>query len=181
MNNARVVPAVLPLVEAAIADDETITVAVDGTLLTPSDPVTRENLRAHLVALSAERGTPCKVRVKQADGRSFIDFVTPDEASHAPVPPSGDSPVAVPVPVQREPFELTDTDGLLVGLCGAGFLPGEPVAFAVVVTDIDADDDGAAVLRLPAAALTRRPGPFVLFGQRSGTLVVADPFGGDRP
>ncbi len=181
-DTAPTVPVVLPLVEVSIADDETITIRLDGVELIPSTRPTRANLRPQIAALAAERGTPLKVHVTEGDGRSFVDYVSPDDAATTalPGPPPSEPDVVEPQRTEPEPFELTDPDGLLVGLSGGGFLPGEPVAFAVVVTRIDADDDGAAVLRLPAAVLTRRPGPFVLFGQRSGTLVVADPFGGDQ-
>jgi hypothetical protein len=83
-------------------------------------------------------------------------------------------------PADPEPFHATDPDDVIVGLTGDGFLPGEYVAFAVIVSRAEANPDGTATLRLPAAVVGHKPGPFVLFGQTSGTLVLADPFGGDR-
>jgi hypothetical protein len=55
---------------------------------------------------------------------------------------------------------------------GAGFLPDEPVAVAVVVAHQVAGADGTARLRLPPALLADRPGVVFLLGRTSGTVAM---------
>ncbi|MCL1872249.1 MAG: hypothetical protein FWF90_17810 [Promicromonosporaceae bacterium] len=177
------VPITLPLVEVTIPDVGPISVAVDGVALEPSTPLDRSTLRAQIIELARVRDTALRVRVTESGRPPFTDIVTPDDPDTHP----GSSTV-VPARVDLEPatrvapapFLVDDVDGVVVGLAGDGFLPGEHVAFAVIVTRNQADDDGTASARLPTALLQGRPGPFVLFGQTSGTLVLADPFGGDQ-
>ena len=147
----------------------------------------RSTLRAQLVELAQVRNTALRVRVTEGNLPPFTDIVTADDG--APARPSTsdvDRGSAEPEPATRaradsaETFRVDDLDGVVVGLTGDGFLPGEHVAFAVIVTRNQAADDGTASLRLPTSLLRRQPGPFVLFGQTSGTLVLVDPFGGDQ-
>lgn len=181
------VPVVLPLVEVAIPDDGPITVTFDGARLEPSTPLDRSTLRAQLVEFARVRNTALRVRVTESDLPPFTDIVTADDG--APARPCqsdvdrGSVELEPTTPAQTEPaetFRVDDLDGVVVGLTGDGFLPGEHVAFAVIITRNQAADDGTASLRLPTALLQRQPGPFVLFGQTSGTLVLVDPFGGDQ-
>ncbi|QAY63551.1 hypothetical protein ET495_10155 [Xylanimonas allomyrinae] len=194
-------PITLPLVEVTIPDDGLITVAIDGTPLTPTTPLDRSTLRAQIIELARARGTALQVRITEGNLPPFTDVITPDDTAAAPelagparsvVPaePGDVAPAARPGPSREgprlavstpseTPFHVVD-DGTVVGLTGEGFLPGEHVAFAVIVTRHVADDGGTASLRLRGGLLQRRLGPFVLFGQTSGTLVLADPFGGDQ-
>lgn len=174
------IPVVLPLVEATITGGEQITVVLDGQVYEPQTPLTRANLRAQITTLASARGTPLRVQVKDADGRTFTDIITPADTTPAPAAPAPhQAHSAGSAGGEAEPFQITGPGGVVVGLSGSGFLPGEHVAFAVIVLRRQADADGTAVLHLPAALTMRKPGPFVLFGQTSGTLVRADPFGGD--
>lgn len=181
------VPVILPLVEVAIPDNGPITIRVDGVRLEPSTPLDRSTLRAQLAELARVRNTALRVRVTEGDLPPFTDIVTPDDAAPAGPGPSDvvradnePEPAAAAQADSADTFRVDDVDGVVVGLNGEGFLPGEHVAFAVIVTRDQASDDGTASLRLPTALLQRRPGPFVLFGQTSGTLVLVDPFGGDQ-
>ncbi|MPV35925.1 hypothetical protein [Georgenia subflava] len=177
------VPVVLPLVEATIEDSGHITVVVDGEAYLPRTPLSRANLRAQIAALAADRATPLRVHVREPGGGTFTDVVTPEDAALLSAPtapaPAPESPSATSTGAEAEPFQVTG-EGPVVGLTGSGFLPGEHVAFAVIVLRQQADADGTAVLHLPGSLTNRKPGPFVLFGQTSGTLVLADPFGGDQ-
>lgn len=183
---AAPVPIVLPLVEVSIPDVGPITVAVDGVRLEPSTPLDRSTLRAQLVELARARDVALQVRVAEGGLPPFTDIVTPDDATPGCPGPSGidrsDAKPGRAASLQTDSAETfrVDDDGVVVGLSGDGFIPGEHVAFAVIVTRNQADDDGTASLRLPTALLQRRAGPFVLFGQTSGTLVLVDPFGGDQ-
>lgn len=181
------VPVVLPRVEVAIPDNGPITVTVDGTRLEPSTPLDRSTLRAHLVELARVRNTALQVRITEGHRPPFTDIVTPDDAAPAGPSPSDvvradtePEPAAAAQADSAETFRVDDVDGVVVGLTGDGFLPGEHVAFAVIVARNQAAEDGTASVRLPTALLQRRTGPFVLFGQTSGTLVLVDPFGGDH-
>ncbi|GAB2469285.1 hypothetical protein [Xylanimonas ulmi] len=195
-------PIALPLVEVTIPDDGQFTVTVDGVRLESTTPLDRSTLRAQIIELARARDTALQVRVTEGDLPSSTDVVTPDDVYTAPslagpaesaapgaagdaVPPAGQvhhqegTPSGTPTSSATTPFHVSD-DGVVLGLTGDGFLPGEHVAFAVIVTRHVADDDGTASLRLPTGLLSHRPGPLVLFGQTSGTLVLADPFGGDQ-
>lgn len=181
------VPVVLPFVDVAIPDDGPIAVTVDGVRLDSSAPLARSTLRAQLVELARVRDTALRVRISEGDLPPFTDIITPDDRAPTTPRPSGDLDAdAKPEPAPVAPadtddtFRVDDVAGVVVGLTGDGFIPGEHVAFAVIVTRNQAAEDGTASLRLPTALLQRRPGPFVLFGQTSGTLVLVDPFGGDQ-
>lgn len=184
---AATIPIALPLVEVTIASDGHITVMVDGEPHMPRTPLTRANLQDQVTALATAYATPVRVQVTEMDGATFTDVVLPEDAAQAPRPAPAPRPAAENNPPEStdagadgESFRVSEPDGLVIGLTGSGFLPGEHVAFAAIVVRRQADDDGTVVLRLPASLTSRRPGPFVLFGQTSGTLVLADPFGGDQ-
>ncbi|MFH5823100.1 hypothetical protein [Georgenia sp. AZ-5] len=86
---------------------------------------------------------------------------------------------APPAPIEPAAHTLAEAASrgpkLPFGVIGSGFLPGEEVAFAVVVATAPADAQGLAEVPLPPALLTRLPEVIVLFGRTSGTLVVHDP------
>lgn len=84
-------------------------------------------------------------------------------------PPTTPSPPARPGPEPNSQAEFP------LGVVGQGFLPGEQVCVAVVVTARDADDEGRAALPLPPPLLERIPAAIVMLGRTSGTVVVHDP------
>lgn len=148
---SRRVPVVLPLVEVDVDDTGMIKVRLDREPYRSGEALHREDLSRVLDAITIDLGTPARVEIREPDGSTFTDIVTP-----APAVPESQSEVT---PAFRpEPFN-------------GGFIPGERIAVAVVVTHQLAAADGTAQLRLPAAMMADRPG-VVLLGRSSGTLIV---------
>lgn len=150
---ASSVPVVLPLVEVWIAPGGRLTITVDRE---PYDipanvvPAGRPALARILDDIISRLGSPVRVEVHEADGAVFTDIITPRPAPTTEVP---------------EPAELRPTRP-----SGGGFVPGEEVAVAVVVTQATADGSGSASVRLPAALMAKCRGAVVLVGRTSGTV-----------
>lgn len=157
------VPVVLPHAVFTVREDGTMTVTVDGA---PHEseafapPWRRESFPAIIDVLTGRRRTPIRVEVREADGAVFTDIITPGRRRRPAVEPEPD-----PAPVPA-----------LMVLHGEGFVPGEDVAVAVIVTHSDAAPDGTArgvlARELLAASPTRE---VILLGRVSGTLIVGHP------
>lgn len=148
---SRRVPVVLPLVEVDVDETGMIQVHLDREPYRSSEALYREDLSNVLNAITIDLGTPARVEIREPDGSTFTDIVTP-----APAVPESQSEVTPEF--RPEPFN-------------GGFIPGEKIAVAVVVAHQLATADGTAQLRLPAALIADRPS-VVLFGRSSGTLIV---------
>lgn len=165
-DDGEAVPVVLPLVVITITDDGRMTVTVDGAPHEPepfAPPWRREDFARVLDQLTDQRRSPVRVEVREADGSTFTDIITPtrrrrSEPDPAPEPPSGR---AMPE---------------LVALHGEGFVPGEDVAIAVVIAYSDAAPDGAIRGLLTADQLAVSPTrEVILLGRVSGTLTIGYP------
>lgn len=118
-----------------------------------------------LVAL--DLGEAVHVVAVNPEGERYTQICDPE-----PFPdPSRPVPVTAPVP----PSEAASPFDFPFKVVGQGFLPGEQVCIAVVVSARDADADGRAALPLPTPLLERLPATIVLLGRTSGTLVIHDP------
>lgn len=160
------VPVVLPLVVIVIAGDGRMTVTVDGVPFEPepfAPPWRREDFARVLDQLTEQRRSPVRVEVREADGSTFTDIITPPRrrctgADPAPGPPTG-----------RVMSEL-------VTLHGEGFVPGEDVAIAVVIAHGDAANDGTMRGPLTVDQLAVSPTrEVILLGRISGTLTIGHP------
>ena len=98
-------------------------------------------------------GRPIRVDIVD-EGSTYTDIIVPPTTTTAP--PELDAARSV-------------ADGEVAGI---GFSPREQVAVAVVVAHLDADAQGHARLRLPAALLADRCGQVVLLGHDSHTVVL---------
>lgn len=147
---ARHVPVVLPVVEVEVDDTGTIDVRLDREPYLASETLQREDLSSVLDAITAELGMPARVEIREPDGSTFTDIVTPPSLPES---------------------ELEVTAPCRLGPSGSGFIPGEKIAVAVVVAHQVAAEDGTTQLRLPAALIAGWPG-VVLLGRSSGTLIV---------
>lgn len=157
------VPVVLPHVVMTVSEDGTMIVTVDGVPHVPepfAPPWRREAFAAILDHLTDRRRSPVRIEVHEADGTVFTDIITPTRRR----PPDPEPPTPAP-----------DVPALAV-LHGAGFVPGEDVAVAVIVAHSDAAPDGTArgllTPELLALSATRE---VILLGRVSGALTVGHP------
>ncbi len=167
------VPVVLPHVLARIDATGHLDVTVDGSPVQAPEttrPLRAKDLQRVVDGIAAELNCPIRVEVSQDGTQPFTDIVTPPtpaaspQRKDAPIAQSAAPGTAGPA---APPFGF--------GVLGSGFLPGEQVSVAVVVSTQHADAHGHASLRMPPSLLARAPRPLVLFGQTSGTIVVSDP------
>ncbi len=160
------VPVVLPHVRITVASDGRMTVSIDGAPVEPepfAPPWRREDFARVLDQLTAERRSPVRVEVREADGTVFTDIITPS-LRRRPQPDPGPQPA--PAPAAPE----------LVTLHGEGFVPGEDVAVAVVIAHGDAAPDGTMRALLTAAQAEASPTrEVILLGRVSGTLTIGHP------
>ncbi|MDQ4113914.1 MAG: hypothetical protein M3306_22875 [Actinomycetota bacterium] len=162
------VPVVLPHVAITIADDGHMTVTVDGVPFEPepfAPPWRREDFAAVLDQITEQRRSPVRVEVREADGSTFTDIITPSRRRRAESEPD-----PVPEVPARQPVAE------LVALHGEGFVPGEDVAIAVVIAHGDAAPDGTMRGLLTADQLAASPTrEVILLGRVSGTLTIGRP------
>lgn len=148
----------LPHLSIVVAPDRSLSVALDGKPYPPGDDVGDPWAPAR--ELAAAVGMSVFAEVTDS-GITYGEIVTPP--SPQPPEPSGGS--VRPVPHLGGPFTIA----------GDGFIPGEDVYIAVVVSTRSARGDGVAELPLPGALLGRLQGVLIMFGLDSQSLIVADP------
>ena len=161
-------PVVVPVVEFTISADGVMSVTVDGAPYLPQPFAPgwrRESFPAILDTLAARHRTPLRVQVREADGSTFTDIITPPRERPAPKPWEAPSSASPPMPA---------TQPVLHQVAGAGFVPGEDVAVAIIHAHTDASPDGTARALLTAEqAATAVTGEVILLGRISGTLAVS--------
>ncbi len=163
-------PVAVPVVEFTIGADGAMTVTVDGVPYLP-EPFApgwrRESFPAILDTLTAQHPTPLRVQVREADGSTFTDIITPPRERPALKPWEAPVPEAISRP-------LPAVQPVLHQVAGLGFVPGEDVAVAIIHVHTDASPDGTARALLTAeqtaAAVT---GEVILLGRVSGTLSIS--------
>lgn len=152
------IPVVLPVARIHINDAGQLEASLDGERYAESETLRRSDLPRLLEDITRGLQAPVRVEVTEADGTTYFDIATPsDRPLETEMAQTGDEPMGA-------------------GVRGTGFRPGERVAVAYVLVHETADAKGTTALRLPAAALGRRPGALLLFGldSRIGTL-IGDP------
>lgn len=166
-------PVVLPHVVITVTETGALDVTVDGTAFPPpeSGAWTRSTFGPLLDAITEDRTVAVRIEVRETDGSVFTDII------HARRPTR-------PTPAENEPEaqrgKHTKNKGRqrpeLVEVTAEGFVPGEDVAVAVIVSHTDATGAGAARALLDSAqfksALRDGTGEVILFGRVSGTTVV---------
>jgi hypothetical protein len=143
----------IPRLRIRFDESGTPTVTLDGEDYLPPRGQRPENRADMASLLDTARNDLGSVRVEivEADGSTFTDLIA------APSNPKDAQP--------------TDEDGPTA----SGFLPGEPVAVAIIVAEHPATSDGLADVRLPSAILAGTCGTVVLLGRTSGTLALVGP------
>lgn len=157
------VPVSIPLVVLDVREDGTVTVNVDGKRLDPdpfAPPWRRSSFGQIIDRATNDRTTPARVEVREADGTIFTDIIAARRRRSRPEPrpePKATGPV----------FHTVE---------GAGFVPGEDVAVAVVTGHTDAAHTGTArALIDPAGVSVDQTGgviEVILFGRVSGTTII---------
>ena len=156
---AQRVPIVMPLVAVQVDLDGTVAVRLDREPYAADTPLHREDVQRLLRELATDLETPIRVEVREADGSTFTDIVTPRSQEARPPDPA----LAATAPPDQTTGETAS----------GRFLPLEDVAVAVVVAHQTASEDGVANLRLPPALLESHAGRLVLVGQQSGAIVMS--------
>lgn len=159
-------PVSIPTVVLRVHEDGGLTVTLDGAPLTPpqfAPPWRRESFPQIIDQASHDRTRPIRVEVREADGTVFTDLITA-RRRRAPEPAPSPAP------------ERSRTLPALLTVEGAGFVPGEDVAVAIVTGHIDATHAGSArALIDPAQVTVHISGGIVevlLFGRISGTTII---------
>lgn len=148
------VPVVMPLVEVVVDEDGLLTVMLDREPYSADGALRREDLRRTLTDIAADLRTPIRVEVREADGTTFTDIITPKQRD------------VEPAPAARRVLASA------FGISGDGFTAGEEVEVCVVVARQVAADDGSTHLRLAPALLACHP-DVVLVGRTSGAIALS--------
>jgi hypothetical protein len=143
-------PVVLPVVCVRVDEAGGLTVDLDGEPYAVQRTLGRHDFPDLIRTITSELHSAVRVEVTEADGTTYTDIELPPEAPVQPPTAASEAQPAPPAP----------------GIGGAGFQPGEPVAFTYVVLEQTADDDGHASVSLPASVL-RGARPMLLVGLES--------------
>ncbi|MGO3151986.1 MAG: hypothetical protein ACTIJJ_05095 [Galactobacter sp.] len=164
---------VLPHAVITVTGAGVLDVTIDGAAFPPpaSGAWTRSTFGPLLDAITQDRRIAVRIEVRETDGSIFTDLIH----ARKPTPPS---------PAEAEPKGPRGKQAAgrrkkrpeLVEVTGEGFVPGEDIAVAVIVSHTDATGTGHARALLDTAQLTsvlrEGTGEAVLLGRVSGTAVV---------
>ena len=161
-------PVELPHVLVTVAADGTLTATVDGTPFASPDAGdwTRATFGPLMDAITNDRTIAVRVEVRENDGSVFTDILRTRKPRRAVAPSE------TPAPETRRSRHARRVPRLAEVTAG-GFVPGEDVAVATIVSHTDATGTGEArtlidLDDLPAGTSHE----VILFGRISGTLVV---------
>lgn len=167
-------PVVLPHVVITVTETGVLDVTVDGTdFPPPSEAETwmRSTFGTLLGAITADRTISVRIEVRETDGTVFTDIIR----ARRRTPPPFDAEPSEPAS-GRGKHTTKPRGPAMAEVTGNGFVPGEDVAVAVIVSHTDATGTGEARTLLDLDRL--RPvlrdgtGEVVLLGRVSGTLHV---------
>ena len=170
-------PVALPHVVITVTENGALNVTVDGTPF-PSPSAgsewTRGTFGPLLDAVTHDRTVAVRIEVREVDGTVFTDLIR----SRKPTPPPPpDDDVTAPGTRRSRRAKHTGPPAL-VEVSGEGFVPGEDIAVAVIVSHTDATGTGAARALLDQRQLDAvlpeadGAGEVVLYGRISGTITV---------
>ena len=167
-DDENMAPVELPHVLVTVADDGTLAATVDGTHFEKSGASawTRATFGPLMDAITKDRTIAVRVEVRESDGSVFTDILRTRKPRRA-VAPSENS-----VPETRRSRHARRVPRLSE-VTAHGFVPGEDVAVATIVSHTDATGTGEAralidLDDLPAGTSHE----VILFGRISGTLAV---------
>ena len=165
------VPVDLPNVVVTVAADGTLTAAVDG-IAHPQPSAgawTRATFGPLMDEITKDRTVSVRVEVRECDGGVFTDIIH----ARRPTPPVRVVAQA-PVPgTRRGRRAAAPRAPRLMEVEGEGFVPGEDVAVAVIVSHTDAAGAGTARALVDLDDLPPdATGEVILFGRISGTTAI---------
>ncbi|MCT1437551.1 hypothetical protein [Brachybacterium paraconglomeratum] len=173
-------PLVLPHAVIAVTESGALDVTLDGTDFPPpseDETWTRSTFGPLLDALTRDRTITVRIEVHESDGSMFTDIIharrrttpePPDTQDESKNETENERGARVKRSSKRQPD--------LVEVSGEGFVPGEDVAAAVIVSHTDATDTGDARTLLDRgrlrSLLSDGGREVILFGRISGTTHV---------
>ncbi|EWT04860.1 hypothetical protein N864_09150 [Intrasporangium chromatireducens Q5-1] len=161
-------PVELPHVLVTVADDGSLAATVDGTPFASPDAGawTRATFGPLMDAITKDRTVAVRVEVRESDGSVFTDILRTRKTRRAVVPPE------TPVPETRRSRHARRVPRL-AEVTAEGFVPGEDVAVATIVSHADATGTGEARALIDLDDLPDASAPeVILLGRISGTLAV---------
>ena len=152
-----------------VHDDGTLTATLDTRPVDPPEGVGawRRAMFAQIIDHATnDRATPVRVTVHESDGTTFTDIL-PAAKHTAPRPEAAPQMEPGKTAKRRRPVDPIQVDG------GDGFIAGEDIAVALIVTHTDATPDRQARALLdPALIAGAKADEVVLVGRVSGTIAV---------
>ena len=165
------VPVDLPNVVVTVAADGTLTASVDGIAhpQPASGAWTRATFGPLMDEITKDRTVSVRVEVRECDGGVFTDIIHARKRT-----PPARATAQEPVPVTRRGRRAAAPRApQLMEVDGEGFVPGEDVAVAVIVSHTDAAGTGTARALVDLDDLpTGATGEVILFGRISGTTAI---------
>ena len=164
----------LPLVQVTEHEDATMSVLVDGEMFV-SGPIDRTALGQMLSAIAEQHASPARVELTDTDGRVFADIIHPPTRRSTFAPPL---PAPTPLPelltAAASPIATVRTVRVpsLLEVTGDGFVPGEDIEVAAILTSSSADPNGRGRGLLDLGLLPDGVRGLILFGIVSGTIIV---------
>lgn len=166
-NTAPEAQAVLPHVRITVTDTGALDVTMDGAAFPPPahGEWSRERFGELLDAVTHDRTIAVRVEVREVDGAVFTDLIEPAKPVRRPT---------LDLPTEPDDTSRSESESSpLVEVSADGFISGEDVALALIVSHTTATGGTARALVDPAQLI---PGgsarEVLLFGRVSGTLHV---------
>lgn len=164
----------LPLVQATEHEDATMSVLVDGEMFV-SGPIDRTALGQMLSAIAEQHASPVRVELTDTAGRVFADIIHPPTRRSTFAPPlPASTPLPEPLAAIASPITAVRTASppSLLEVTGEGFVPGEDIEIATILTSSSADPNGRGRGLLDLELLPDGVRGLILFGIVSGTIIV---------
>ena len=160
-------PVELPHVLVTVAEAGTLTATVDGTPFSSPDETawTRATFGPLMDAITKDRTIAVRVEVRENDGSVFTDILRTRKPRRAAAPPETPAPETHRSRHARRAPRLAE-------VTAGGFVPGEDVAVATIVSQTDAIGTGEARALIDLDDLPDGTHEVILLGRISGTLAV---------
>lgn len=161
------VPVTIPTVVLQVRDDGTVDATLDGHPLPPPDQAgrwRRTSLPQIIDHASNDRTIPVRIEVHETDGSTFTDLVTARPKHATNDTQTARQTALSPRRVAPPAFHSIEA---------TGFVPGEDVAVAIILSHTDATGTGHARTLIDLDTLPdSHTHEVILFGRISGTLAV---------